>query len=207
MVSQRQPLVLCCLASFVLHIGLLLIISKPYPKNLEAHHRPAQLQITFTQSNTQLQFSRESIARISEEIIPPAPSKQKMPTISEAGVAWLSNLDSYLPPSKLTDIPSPIDSIDLTLEQFRVDGLLGYAELMLLINSEGEMDAVLTIDSTLPAPMVDHAKALFLKARFTPGYVNQTPVRSRIRVELSLNPSEFPADTGNPKSAKIRDKR
>lgn len=206
MVSQRKSLALCCLASFALHLALLLAPSKFHPNKQEAYDRPAQLQVTFLQSSARLQYKRESKTITSAPPPLHAHSGQKAPTISGAEVALISNLDLYLPPSKLTGIPNPIDSIDLTLKQFRADGLLGYAELMLLINSDGELDAVLTIDSTLPTPIVDHAKALFLKARFTPGYVNKTPVRSRIRVELSLNPSVLPDDAGNPNSAKIRDK-
>jgi len=113
-------------------------------------------------------------------------------------------VDSYLPVSKLTIHSSPIDSIDPTPAGFSLEGVVGEVELMLLISSEGEVDAVLTIRSTLPPAVAEYAAAAFKSARFSPGYVNNTAVRSRVRFVLSPNPSHVDPETGNPLSAKNR---
>jgi outer membrane biosynthesis protein TonB len=113
-------------------------------------------------------------------------------------------IENYLPVSMLTVIPSPIDSVDPTPAEFRLEGVLGEIELMLLIASNGEVDAVLVVRSSLPEPFMDYATKAFKKARFTPGMVQKMAVRSRIRVLLSPNPLTVDPETGNPLSAKNR---
>lgn len=112
--------------------------------------------------------------------------------------------DIYFPPSKLSVLPSPIDSLDPTPKIFANKNLVGEAEIMLLINEKGGVDRVFSIKSTLPDPVIDHAKHVFLGARFTPGQIGNQPVKSRIRIGLSVTPLQIPPDTGNPKSAKTQ---
>jgi len=113
-------------------------------------------------------------------------------------------LNDYLPASMLSSLPSPIDSVDPTPSGFRLEGVLGETELLLLISSDGNVDDVLTIHSELPDVFAIYASEAFKRARFVPGKVNNTPVRSRIRVVLSPNPSHVDPETGNPLSAKNR---
>ncbi|MFB0935382.1 MAG: hypothetical protein QMB52_06380, partial [Propionivibrio sp.] len=113
-------------------------------------------------------------------------------------------LEDYLPASVLTSPPSPIDSIDPTPAGVSLNGVLGEVVLLLLISSEGDVDAIVTESSTLPQFFVDFAKNAFSSTRFTPGLVNSTAVRSRLRIVLSPTPSHVDPETGNPLSAKNR---
>lgn len=113
-------------------------------------------------------------------------------------------IENYLPVSQLTAPPNPIDSIDPTPPAFGLEGVVGEVELMLLISSEGAVDLVLIIRSTLPPAVAEYAAAAFWKARFSPGYVNNTAVRSRVRFVLSPNPFHVDPETGNPLSVKNR---
>ncbi len=113
-------------------------------------------------------------------------------------------LEDYLPASVLTSPPSPIDSVDPTPVGFSLEGVLGEIVLLLLISSEGDVDEIMTVSSTLPQFFVDYAKTAFSRTRFTPGLVNNTAVRSRLMIVLSPTPSQVEPETGNPLSAKNR---
>ena len=113
-------------------------------------------------------------------------------------------LEDYLPASILTSPPSPLDSVDPTPVGYSLEGVLGEIVFLLLISSEGDVDAIVTVNSTLPQFFVDHAKTVFSRTRFTPGMVNNTAVRSRLRIVLSPTPSHVDPETGNPLSAKNR---
>lgn len=133
----------------------------------------------------------------------PITAKNILPPVGEDSLV-VSKIEDYLPVSMLTKVPSPIDSIDLTPPGFMLEGLLGEIEFILLISAHGDVDAVLLVSSTLPEPFVEFAKSAFRKSRFTPGFVQETAVRSRLRVNLSPNPLSVDPETGNPLSAKNR---
>ena len=111
-------------------------------------------------------------------------------------------VDRYLPISQLTVTPTPLGPIDPTPLGLKIDGVVGEAELMLLISSEGSVDEVLTVRSSLPEPLVDYARAVFKEASFNPGRVNEIAVRSRIRVLISPNISSSVRDAGYRSSLK-----
>ena len=113
-------------------------------------------------------------------------------------------LANYLPPSLLTTLPSPIDSIDPTPPGFKAEGIVGEIELMLLISSDGEVDDVLLMQSSLPTPFVDYAMAVFLNARFIPAMINTRAVRSRLRIVLAPGRGSAATDTGAIASMKSR---
>lgn len=113
------------------------------------------------------------------------------PLLIEDAPFSLPLIEDYLPASLLTVAPSPIASIDPTPPGLRLEGLVGEAELILLVSSDGAVDEVLTVRSSLPDFLVDYAKSAFARAKFNPGLVNETAVRSRMRISLSPSiPSE-----------------
>ena len=75
---------------------------------------------------------------------------------------------------------------------------------MLLISSEGRVDRVWIIESTLPPFIADHAVEVFEKARFSPGKINDTPVRSRVRIVLTPTQEASLPDEQNSPSLKSR---
>lgn len=119
---------------------------------------------------------------------------------SKKGV-FKANIDDYIPSNLLTSRPRPAEDIDLTLEQFKVDGLVGEADLLILISSNGAVDSVLVLDSSLPQALVDYAAATFKRAKFVPGFINQHAVRSQFVVKLGT-PAIEPVLDDQPKSLK-----
>jgi len=111
-------------------------------------------------------------------------------------------IENYLPISLLTVAPSPLASIDPTPPGLRLEGLIGEAELILLVSSDGAVDEVLTVRSSLPDFLIDYAKSAFSKAKFNPGLVNETAVRSRMRIVLSPSIPSEESDEGGRSSLK-----
>lgn len=64
--------------------------------------------------------------------------------------------------------------------------------LRLLINELGEVDKVLIEDSSLPAAAESSIIQSFLRMRFEPGRMENIPVKSQIRIEVTL---DFPTDS------------
>lgn len=112
------------------------------------------------------------------------------------------SVDDYLPPSRLDRIPKILNVLD-TVSNFEIPlGLIGDAEILLLISSSGEVDNVLLLDSSLPAFVVDELILRFREAGFEPGEKGSWKVRSRLRIRL-----HFPEQVellGNPSSVRIR---
>ena len=208
MLSDHRSLVLCLLASAFIHVALVGLAPVGLPDNARSPiSRPTALIVTPYERHAQ---SGPAIATYDANETTDAPTKIRDRTSPEAPRSRSEITDItelYLPPSQLSTIPHPIDSLSLSFPQESRYSLVGDAELMLLLSSEGRVDAVLTIRSTLPAPMLGNAINAFSNARFTPGYVNQTPVRSRIRIQIAPDASPLTEAGGNPLSAKQRESK
>lgn len=118
----------------------------------------------------------------------------------QTAISGSRSLDDYLPPSRLSQVPFPRNEISEELHFKGFEGLVGEAEIMVLISSEGEVDDVLLLDSTLPAFLVERAIARFREVRFVPGVQGSMNVRSRVRIRLT--PPTEDQLLGNPYSAK-----
>lgn len=112
------------------------------------------------------------------------------------------NADDYLPPSRLDKIPKLIGSVDATVDFQGMTGIVGDAEIVLLISSKGDVDDVVMIESTLPDFLVDKVVSNFKKAKYEPGRVGSMPVRSRLRIRFQ--PPTRDELLGNPSSARER---
>lgn len=110
------------------------------------------------------------------------------------------SLDDYLPPSRLDKLPKPLGNVEVGVDFKALKGLVGEAEIMLLISSSGDVDDVLVTESTLPDFLVAEAVGYFRGLRFDPGMVSETNVRSRIRIRLT--PPSNDELLANPYSAK-----
>jgi hypothetical protein len=118
----------------------------------------------------------------------------------QTAVSGSRSLDDYLPPSRLSQVPFPRNEISEELRFKGFEGLVGEAEIMVLISSEGEVDDILLLDSTLPAFLVEKAIARFREVKFVPGVQGSMSVRSRVRIRLT--PPAEDQLLGNPYSAK-----
>lgn len=110
------------------------------------------------------------------------------------------SVDDYLPPSRLDRIPKPLGSVDTRIDMRGMFGVVGEAEIMLLISSEGHVDDVLVLGASLPDFIVDEAVKRFRGVAFDPGRVGERAVRSRLRIRFS--PPSQDELLGNPHSAR-----
>lgn len=204
----RIRLVLCLIPSVVLHILLILAFVMEL-ESTDPVGRPRLNVLMRADTPAPNPFSR---LPLEERAAEPAPSSihdksepdrfgETSPSVARTSlVAPL--IDDYLPTRLLTDLPSPIESVDATPSGLKLEGVVGEIEFVLLISSEGKVDAVLVIRSSLPDILVEHTKSAFQKARFTPGRINGTAVRSRVRILLAPSALEIEPEVGKHFSAK-----
>ena len=119
--------------------------------------------------------------------------------VEKAPVLSLS-IDDYLPPSRLDRIPRALSEVDTTIGFRGMKGVVGEAEIVLLISSSGDIDDILILGSSLPAFMTEEAVLRFRQVKFEPGMVGRWTVRSRLRIRL-VPPSNDEL-LGNPYSAR-----
>lgn len=112
------------------------------------------------------------------------------------------SIDDYLPPSRLDRLPRLLQEVDTSIGFHGVVGVVGEAEIILLISSSGGVDDVLVLESSLPAFVVDEVVMRFRKVLFEPGKVGNWSVRSRLRIRLT--PPENDELMRNPYSARQR---
>lgn len=112
------------------------------------------------------------------------------------------SMDDYLPPSLLDRVPKPIGVVDTTIGFRGMVGVVGQAEILLLISSDGDVDDVLMLGSSLPQFLVEEAMLRFRRLKFEPGMLRSVNVRSRLRIRLE--PPGSDELLGNPSSARER---
>lgn len=112
------------------------------------------------------------------------------------------SIDDYLPPSRLDRLPKPLQEVDTSVGFRGVVGVVGEAEIILLISSSGEVDDVLVLESSLPTFIVEEVATRFRKLVFEPGMVGHWSVRSRMRIRLM--PPKTDELMRNPYSARER---
>lgn len=105
-------------------------------------------------------------------------------------------LPDYLPAALLTDKPSILIDIDPELSRRFAFILPQSLELELLINEYGDVDRVLLAEplaaggsvEALPPVLLEELMQHFLEARFLPGRLHGQPVRSTLKIRVSLEP-------------------
>lgn len=112
------------------------------------------------------------------------------------------SVDDYLPPSLLDKVPKPIGTVDTEIGFRGMLGVVGQAEIILLISSDGDVDDVLMLGSSLPLFLVEEAVLRFRHLKFEPGVLQGVHVRSRLRIRLE--PPGNDELLGNPSSARER---
>ena len=112
-------------------------------------------------------------------------------SFTASSVALPAGLTDYLPASALTERPVIVNDIDSELSE-RFSGIAAQSMTMiLLINEYGDIDNVLFDDAiaaeTLPLVLRADLVQRFLEARFLPGRLHGQPVRSQLRIAVSLH--------------------
>jgi len=118
----------------------------------------------------------------------------------ESQIGVRRSLEDYLPPSRLHRLPRLLTAVDTEVDFLGHEGVVGDAQIMLLISSTGDVDDVLVVESSLPSYVVDSIVSRFRASRFEPGEVGSMSVRSRIRIHIS--PPSRDELLGNPTSQK-----
>lgn len=208
MVHTKISLVICIIVSIAAHLLVIAEFGIGFRSSEEARRsslRPTSLPLsvlTIGRVGANVNVQADIVgARASKSVsfqqqdTSSTPDVNLRASIGDAPLI-LPLIDNYLPISQLTVAPSPVGSIDPTPLGLRLDGLVGEAELILLVSSDGAIDEVLIVRSSLPEFLVDYAKSVFRDARFKPGQVNEIKVRSRIRILLSPNTPPTESDAG-----------
>lgn len=65
------------------------------------------------------------------------------------------------------------------------------AQVTILIDEQGRVEQVLLADDALPPELANSAISAFKAARFTPGEVDGTPVRSSVQIEVEFDSDEM----------------
>jgi len=94
--------------------------------------------------------------------------------------------DDYLPAEMLTQRAQIQGDVEPTLPGSDLSSVEGRAELLVLVSSDGHADSVLVVESSLPSKITDYAVKQFQAAIYQPGKINNTYVRSRINIGLSI---------------------
>lgn len=93
---------------------------------------------------------------------------------------------AYLPVSRLTMRPTPVKGIFVPYpDAARGNGRMS-ARLVLLIDEDGTVAKVTSIDPQLPAILAESAISAFEHARFHPGRIDDTAVKTRMVVDVEF---------------------
>jgi hypothetical protein len=89
----------------------------------------------------------------------------------------------FFDPSQLTERPKPLTEPPLEL-MHSVLARAGTVQLVLSIDETGAVTAVDIDSASLPPAAAQRAAAIFAGMRFSPGRIDGTPVRSRVRITV-----------------------
>lgn len=103
---------------------------------------------------------------------------------SEPGSGGL--IHHYFPARELDRKPEPGVDIGFAGQEALAEAVPGNVVLELFINETGSMDNVRIESATLPAGFQNLAREALLKAVFSPGYKDGMPVKSRLRIEVTV---------------------
>ena len=124
-------------------------------------------------------------------VAPPAASPSALEQHAKAGG------DEYIDSRRLSVRPAPIG--EFTLPPLRMGSRVGPAKavLTLFIDETGHVVRVRVESSNLPANADNEAQQAFADARFQPGMLDGRAVKSRLRVEVLVEPAPMPGEPGS----------
>lgn len=97
--------------------------------------------------------------------------------------------ESYLPPGRLTRMPSPINEIDLNIAELDAEATEVVIELTVLVKADGTVADVSTfVEDDKARHFVDLIASRFLRARFSPGEIDGKAVNSEFKVIVVSEP-------------------
>lgn len=115
----------------------------------------------------------------------PLPAPPPAPDTSAAG-------DIYLPAGRLDEAPRVIDDVPIDPPFLRTHREGGRLVLELWIGERGTVDKVDEIFSDLPPAIGEELRRSFYAASFRPGILAGQPTKSRMRIEVRIEPLPDP---------------
>lgn len=101
----------------------------------------------------------------------------------------------YFQPAELTIKPVVVEDTSTSLTLFVAGIETQFVILRLLINEAGSIDRVVIEESHFPAEVEQKIVDTFIKLKFSPGKIDEEPVKSQLRIEVTLQgmlPSDAP---------------
>lgn len=101
----------------------------------------------------------------------------------------------YFQPAELTIKPAVVEDASTSLTLFVAGIETQYVILRLLINEAGSIDRVVIEESHFPADVEQKIVDTFVTLKFSPGKIDEEPVKSQLRIEVTLQgmlPSDAP---------------
>lgn len=109
------------------------------------------------------------------------------------------SLIKYFGPRELTKRPRPLSNLDLESPKLNGWRSPGRALFLLLIDSQGNVDAILNGESNLPDGYRDEIRGRLANTGFQPGEIDGVPVDSRMTIEVEFHP-DVSASSGEQKA-------
>jgi outer membrane biosynthesis protein TonB len=126
------------------------------------------------------------------------PVAEPKPVPVSAGASAPGDLDvqvefayaDYLEPSRLTQRPAVLGSIDIPYPDLRGEKPAIQVVLTLYINERGIVDRVQVEDPDAPGSFIEAAKQAFSSAAFQPGRAGDQPAKAKIRIAVDFDVRE-----------------
>lgn len=90
---------------------------------------------------------------------------------------------------ELTRQPHVVENVDLNPLQFHLSQSTAPLRLQLHVDASGLVVDIIVLAPSHATDVIDHAKSLLSKLRFSPGEIDGHPVGSKITIEVLLAPS------------------
>ena len=135
--------------------------------------------------------------------VPPSPKLSPMPAIARTPAPFDEGL--YIPAKQLTIRPSAAQYISVPYPKGANQGGTWTLTLAIFIDEDGKVVRVRPAGNRLPSAYEQAAIDTFSSARFHPGRMGPTPVKSRLLVEVEFDHEE--GDQYSPRLAAMPGKR
>lgn len=126
---------------------------------------------------------------------PAAPVKKKEEDLQPMLPLLQPAAPYYFQPAELTIKPAVVEDASTSLTLFVAGIETQFVILRLLINEAGSIDRVVIEESHFPADVEQKIVDTFVTLKFSPGKIDEEPVKSQLRIEVTLQgmlPSDAP---------------
>jgi hypothetical protein len=194
---MKRSLILALLASLCLHAYL--ILSVPVGQGWAAGHtaRTAPIQASLRLPTLSIKTTAAEATVVNQgtenrEPPPALPAEEAPADTAQASATTAIGLPFQeearpFESSDLTERPAAIDALSPELEKTLPPGSSGLAILILEIDETGTVVSVTPENSAIAPDSLEKISAAFKAMRFLPGRIGKTPVKARMRLEVTID--------------------